>query len=267
MRVIILAGGYGTRLQEETMVKPKPMIEVDGRPLLWHVMDIYSSHGLREFVVALGYKGDLIREYFSTYYYRRHDFTVRLGTADIAVVPPTVEPWTVHLVETGADTATGGRVKRLARHVADERFLLTYGDGLGNIDITALLAFHQRHGKLATVTAVQPPPRFGTLRLAGDRVVAFREKPQAAEGWNRADEGWINAGFFVLEPEVLDYIEGDDTTFEREPLERLAADGQLVAYRHHGFWQCMDTLHDLHRLQALVAAGKLPWKDSLQHVS
>jgi glucose-1-phosphate cytidylyltransferase len=257
MRAIILAGGYGTRLQEETMARPKPMIEVDGRPLLWHVMDIYSSHGIREFVVALGYKGELIREYFSSYYYRRHDFTVRLGTPDIAVVPPTEEPWIVHLADTGADTATGGRVKRLARHVAGERFLLTYGDGVANIDIAALLDFHQRHGKLATVTAVQPPPRFGTLRLDGDRVASFREKA-------RADEGWINAGFFVLEPEVLDYIDGDDTTFEREPLERLAADGQLVAYRHHGFWQCMDTIHDLRRLEALAKSGPLPWKAAPQ---
>jgi glucose-1-phosphate cytidylyltransferase len=256
MRVIILAGGRGTRLQEETAVKPKPMLEVGGRPLLWHVMDIFSGHGLREFIVALGYKGDLIREYFSTYYFRRHDFTVRLGTPDISVVPAIDEPWVVHLVDTGLDTATGGRVKRVARHVARERFLLTYGDGVANVDITALLEFHQRHGKLATVTAVQPPPRFGRLALDGERVVAFREK-------SRADEGWINGGFFVLEPEVLDYIDGDDTIFEREPLERLAACDQLVAYRHEGFWQCMDTLQDLRRLEALAETGELPWKASL----
>jgi glucose-1-phosphate cytidylyltransferase len=257
MRVIILAGGRGTRLQEETAVKPKPMLEVGGRPLLWHVMDIFSSHGLREFVVALGYKGDLIREYFSSYYYRRNDFTVRLGTPDISVVPPLDEPWIVHLVETGMDTATGGRVKRAARHAAHERFLLTYGDGVANVDITALLELHRRHGKLATVTAVQPPPRFGRLALDGDRVVSFREK-------SRADEGWINGGFFVLEPEVLDYIDGDDTIFEREPLERLAACGQLVAYRHVGFWQCMDTLQDLRKLEALADTGEPPWKVSLQ---
>jgi glucose-1-phosphate cytidylyltransferase len=257
MRVIILAGGRGTRLQEATRVKPKPLLEVAGRPLVWHVMDIFSGHGLREFIVALGYKGDLIRDYFSTYYYRHHDFTVRLGTPDITVVPPAEEPWLVHLVETGPDTATGGRVKRLARHVTGERFILTYADGVGNIDITELLAFHQRHGKLATVTAVQPPPRFGALRLDGDRVELFREK-------SRRDEGWINGGFFVLEPQVLDYIDGDDTVFEREPLERLAACGQLVAYRHHGFWLCMDTLQDWRRLEALTETGELPWKASLQ---
>jgi glucose-1-phosphate cytidylyltransferase len=257
MRAIILAGGRGTRLQEETGLKPKPMIEIGGRPLLWHVMDIFSSHGIREFVVALGYKGDVIREYFATCYYRRRDFTVRLGVPEMPVMPAPEEPWTVHLAETGADTATGGRVKRLARYLHGEPFLLTYGDGVANVDITALLAFHRRHGKLATVTAVPPPPRFGALALDGDRVVSFREK-------SRADEGWINGGFFVLQPQVLDYIAGDDTIFERGPLERLAANGQLAAYRHDGFWQCMDTLHDLRRLEALAAEGALPWKASLQ---
>ena len=253
MRVVILAGGYGTRLMEETEAKPKPMVEVGGRPILWHIMKGFAHHGVCEFVVALGYKGELIKRYFLDYAKLQSSLTVNLANGDVMRHNGTVEDWTVHLVDTGVRTMTGGRLKRLGRWVGQETFLATYGDGVADIDVRALLAFHRRHGRLATVTAVRPPARFGGLVFDGDRVVEFTEKPQAGEGW-------INGGFFVLEPGALEYIRGDDTPFEAEPLERLAADGQLMAYRHGAFWQCMDTLRDLRLLEGLWSNGQAPWK-------
>lgn len=253
MKVVILAGGYGTRLQEETAVRPKPMVEIGGRPLLWHIMRIYAAYGHTEFFIALGYKGEVIKQYFLTYYLYHHSFRIDLATGRVQVYNGTPENWTVHLIDTGLETQTGGRLKRLAPFLGRETFLMTYGDGVADVDLDALVAFHRRHGRLATVTAVRPPARFGGLTFDGDRVVRFVEKPSLGEGW-------INGGFFVLEPGVLDYIAGDATPFEGEPLERLAADGQLVAYRHQGFWQCMDTLRDVRLLESLWQSGEAPWK-------
>jgi glucose-1-phosphate cytidylyltransferase len=253
MKVVILAGGLGTRLSEETEVRPKPMVEVGGRPILWHIMKLYGHYGFREFYVALGYKGEIIKHYFLNYARLNTSFTVHLGSGDVMRQQPCEEDWTVHLMDTGLHTITGGRVKRLAPQIGQETFMMTYGDGVCNVDLRRLLAFHRRHGKLATVTAVRPPARFGGLVFKGDQVVQFTEKPQIGEGW-------INGGFFVLEPAVLEYIKGDETHWEREPLERLAADGQLVAYRHDDFWQCMDTLRDLRLLESLWASDKAPWK-------
>jgi glucose-1-phosphate cytidylyltransferase len=253
MQVVILAGGMGTRLQEYTTVKPKPMIEIGGRPVLCHLMDVYSSHGFNEFVLALGYKGELIKQYFLERHALRHDLTVNVESGAVAVHPrATHEEWTVHLVDTGISTATGGRLKRLTNWIRNEPFLMTYGDGLSDVNIPEVVDFHRRHGRLATLVAVRPPPRFGALLLEGDRVASFREK-------SCLDEGWINGGFFVLEPRVLEYIGGDTSVFEREPMERLAADGQLLAYRHEGFWQCMDTLKDVQFLEQLAASGDRPW--------
>jgi glucose-1-phosphate cytidylyltransferase len=253
MKVVILAGGYGSRLQEETTVKPKPMVEIGGRPILWHIMKIYAAHGFKEFIIALGYKGEVIKDYFLNYRYRTSNLTIHLDTGEMVVRDDNCENWIVHLLDTGFDTQTGGRVKRVARFIANGTFMLTYGDGVANIDINQLLAFHYSHGRMATVAAVRPPARFGGISFDGDLVVNFEEKPQIGEGW-------INGGFFVLEPGVTDYIEGDDTLFEREPLERLAEDGQLVAYRHNGFWQCMDTLRDVRLLENLWQSGQAPWK-------
>lgn len=253
MKVVILAGGFGTRLQEETTIKPKPMVEIGGRPILWHIMKIYAAHGFNEFVVALGYKGEVIKDYFMNYRYRASSLTIHLNTGQTIVRDSNCEDWTVHLLDTGLHTQTGGRVKRAAQFVGNETFMLTYGDGVANVDVNRLLAFHRSHGRLATVTAVRPPARFGGLSFDGDLVVRFEEKPQIAEGW-------INGGFFVLEAGVADYIEGDDTFFEREPLERLGQDGDLVAYRHNGFWQCMDTLRDVRLLESLWQSGQAPWK-------
>jgi glucose-1-phosphate cytidylyltransferase len=253
MKTIILAGGLGTRLQEETVVKPKPMVEVGGRPVLWHIMNIYRAHGHKEFGVALGYKGEMIKNYFLNYYHQRNSLTVRLADGHVDVHGGDHEDWTVHLIDTGLRTDTGGRIKRLAPLIGKDTFLMTYGDGVTDVNLGELVAFHRRKGKLATVTAVRPPARFGGLGFQGDLVTRFVEKPQLGEGW-------INGGFFVLEPKVLDYIDGDATVFEREPLERLARDGQLVAYRHEGFWQCMDTLRDVRQLEALWESGKAPWK-------
>ena len=253
MKVVVLAGGTGTRLAEETGSKPKPMVEIGGRPILWHIMNIYMTYGHREFVIALGYRGDVIKDYFLKYCQLQNDLSINLADGRVHVHDGIRRDCTVHLVDTGPATQTGGRVKRLASWIGEETFMMTYGDGVARIDMNALIAFHRRHGKLATVTAVRPPARFGGMALNGDAVTEFTEKPQIGEGW-------INGGFFVLEPDVLDYIEGDQTYFEREPLERLARDGQLMAYRHDGFWQCMDALRDLRLLEQLWESGQPPWK-------
>jgi glucose-1-phosphate cytidylyltransferase len=253
IRVAILCGGLGTRLSELTELRPKPMVEIGGQPILWHIMKIYASHGFKEFVLALGYKGDVIKDYFLNYRYRTLNLSVSLASGDIKVHDGNSEDWTVHLLDTGLHTETGGRVKRLAHFMGNETFMLTYGDGVSNVNIRDLLDFHQRHGKLATVTAVRPPSRFGGLSFDGDRVTHFEEKPQIGEGW-------INGGFFVLEPGVVDYVDNDDIIWEREPMERLAAQGQLVAHRHEGFWQCMDTLRDVRLLDSLWQENKAPWK-------
>jgi glucose-1-phosphate cytidylyltransferase len=252
MKVAILAGGLGTRLQEKTADVPKPMVEIGGQPMLWHIMKLYEHFGFREFAIALGYKREVVSQYFLDYRTRSRLLTVALRDDRVEHRAPADEDWVVHLLDTGAHTQTGGRVKRLAEFIGPETFLLTYGDGVASIDLRALLAFHRHHGRLATLTAVHPPARFGHLTLADDRVTRFGEKPQLAEGW-------INGGFFVLEPAVVRYLAGDETVFEREPLERLAADGQLMAYRHDGFWWCMDTLRDVRHLQSLWEAGDAPW--------
>ncbi len=254
MKTIILAGGLGTRLSEETVVKPKPMVEIGEHPILWHIMKIYAAHGLTDFVVPLGYKGEVIKRYFLDYHALNRDFTIRLKDGHITFHDGDVEDWSVQLVDTGQHTQTGGRIKRLAEYLPhDEPFCMTYGDGVSNVDIQALIAFHKAQGRLATVTAVRPPARFGGLAFEGDRVAEFLEKPQIGEGW-------INGGFFVLEHGVLDYINGDETIFEREPLERLAKDNQLSAYRHEGFWQSMDTLRDVKYLNGLWEHGQAAWK-------
>ncbi|NID04174.1 glucose-1-phosphate cytidylyltransferase [Luteibacter jiangsuensis] len=254
MKAVILAGGLGTRIAEESDYKPKPMVEVGGRPLLWHIMKSYSKHGIKDFVVCLGYKGYVIKEYFFNYYRHTADLEINLRTGEASVLNTQAEDWTITLIDTGQDTMTGGRVKRVRQYLGEETFCLTYGDGLSDIDISREIAFHRQHGKMATVAAVQPPGRFGVLNLGQDsNVASFEEKPQ--------DEiGWINGGFFVLEPSALDYIEGDDTSFERAPLANLAKDGQLMAFQHHGFWQPCDTLRDKRELQALWDAGSAPWK-------
>lgn len=253
MKTVILAGGLGSRLAEETMVRPKPMVEIGGKPILWHIMMIYASFGFNEFVVALGYKGEVIKDYFLNFYALNNDLTVDLATGRTHIYDGSQPDWKVHLVDTGLRTQTGGRIKRLLQWIGQETFMLTYGDGVADVDLRQLVDFHRSHGRLATVTAVRPPARFGGLCFDGNRVVRFVEKPQTGEGW-------INGGFFVLEPGVIDYIEGDDTVWEREPLERLAADGQLVAYKHVGFWQPMDTLREKQLLEALWESGKAPWK-------
>jgi glucose-1-phosphate cytidylyltransferase len=253
MKTVILAGGLGTRLAEETELKPKPMVEIGGRPILWHIMNIYAAHGYKEFILALGHKGEVIKNYFLNYYYTRNSFTIHLANGHVDVHDGEMEDWIVQLIDTGARTETGGRIKRLAPWIGNETFMMTYGDGVTGINIRELVAFHREHGRIATVTAVRPPARFGGLSFEGDLVTTFVEKPQIGEGW-------INGGFFVLEPRVLDYIEGDETTFEREPLERLAQDEQLVAYRNEGFWQGMDTLRDVRLLNSLWESGAAPWK-------
>jgi glucose-1-phosphate cytidylyltransferase len=254
-KAVILAGGLGARLSEETSLKPKPMVEIGGKPILWHVMRIYAAHGIRDFIVALGYKGELVKEYFLNFRALNGDLTVDLasGRSRVAEAEEPLD-WTVQLVDTGHDTQTGGRVKRLASRLGDdETFLLTYGDGLADVDVGAAIAFHESHGKLATVTCVRPPARFGGVVFDGDRVAEFTEKPQSGEGW-------INGGFFVLNRRVLDRVEGDDTIWERAPLEGLARDGELMAFRHAGFFQPMDTLREKKQLEALWASGRAPWK-------
>ncbi len=254
MKVVILAGGLGTRLSEETEVRPKPMVEIGGRPILWHIVKHYAHHGFHEFAIALGYKGEHIKRFFLEYRHLSSSMTVSLrdGAAQVhADVPP--DDWIVHLVDTGVETQTGGRVKRLAPLLGNETFMLTYGDGVSNVDLKKLVAFHRAHGKLATITAVRPPARFGGLVFAGDRVQEFQEKPQIGEGW-------INGGFMVLEPGVIEYLDGDPAVLEVDGLQALARDGELMAYRHDSFWQCMDTLREVRTLQKLWSEGQAPWK-------
>mgnify|MGYP001294258990 CR=1 FL=1 len=252
-KVVILAGGLGTRLSEETDKIPKPMVEIGGRPILWHIMKHYAHFGFNEFFIALGYKGEVIKRYFLDYYTLSRNMTINLKTGDVAAHDHDSEDWTVHLIDTGQETNTGGRVKRLAPILKDATFMVTYGDGVTNADINLLLAFHRSHGRLATITAVRPPSRFGGLSLSQSQVVEFIEKPQIGEGW-------INGGFMVFQPGILDYLQGDKASLEVTLLERLAAEGQLMAYEHGGFWQCMDTVRDVNTLRALWESANPPWK-------
>jgi len=253
MKVAILAGGLGSRLAEETEVKPKPMVEIGGRPILWHIMKHYSHYGFNEFFIAVGYKGDVIKRYFLDYNSLNGSMTVNLATGQLETDSKECEDWLVHLVDTGLQTYTGGRIKRLERSLQDDTFMVTYGDGVSDIDLKRLLQFHKAHGKVATVTAVRPPARFGGLIFDGDLVADFTEKPQIGEGW-------INGGFLVFEPAVFDYLNGDQSSLEADALEKLAADRQMVAYRHEGFWQCMDTMRDMRLLETLWQSGQSPWK-------
>ena len=253
MKAVILAGGMGTRISEESAARPKPMIEIGGRPILWHILKIYSSHGINDFVICLGYKGYIIKEYFANYFLHMSNVTFDMANNRMDVHQNNTEPWKITLVDTGEQTMTGGRLKRVRSYLGDEDFCFTYGDGLGDINITELIKFHQAHGQSATLTATQPPGRFGALKLNGNQVAGFQEKPQG-------DGGWINGGFFVLSPKVIDRIDGDDSVWEQEPMETLAHDGQMSAYLHHGFWQPMDTLRDKLQLEQLWASGKAPWK-------
>jgi glucose-1-phosphate cytidylyltransferase len=254
MKAVILAGGLGTRISEETHIKPKPMIEIGGKPILWHIMKIYSAHGVNEFVICCGYKGYLIKEYFANYFLHMSDVTFDMEQNSMEVHQRKAEPWRVTLVDTGEDTMTGGRLKRVAKYVQDEEcFCFTYGDGVADIDITGEIAFHRQHGKLATVAAVQPPGRYGALQMEGARVSGFTEKP-------RGDGGYINGGFFVLSPRCIDLIEGDHSSWEGEVLTQLAQMGELMAFRHDDFWQPMDTLRDKNYLESLWVSGNAPWK-------
>jgi glucose-1-phosphate cytidylyltransferase len=253
VKVVILAGGLGTRLSEETTVRPKPMVEVGGKPVLWHIMKTYSHHGVNDFVICLGYRGYVIKEYFANYFLHMSDVTFDLRRNEMKVHHNTSEPWTVTLVDTGDATMTGGRLKRVREHVGDETFCFTYGDGLSNVNVAEVIAFHKAQGTHATVTAVQPPGRFGVVDIEEDKIRKFTEKPVG-------DGGWVNGGYFVLEPKVFDYVDGDQTTWEREPLERLAAEAQLSAFRHTGFWQPMDNLRDKILLDGLWEQGRAPWK-------
>ena len=253
MKAVILAGGMGTRISEETAVRPKPMVEIGGKPVLWHIMKNYSAHGIHDFVICCGYKGYVIKEYFANYFLHMSNVTFDMKNNKMEVHQQSAEPWRVTLVDTGEDTMTGGRIKRVAQYVDNEDFCCTYGDGIGDVNITALIAFHKQHGKLATLTATQPPGRFGALELSGNDILNFQEKPQG-------DGSWINGGFFVLSPQVLNYIKDDQTLWEREPMDRLAHEGQMAAFFHSGFWQPMDTLRDKNYLEELWASGKAPWK-------
>jgi glucose-1-phosphate cytidylyltransferase len=251
MKVVILAGGRGTRISEENA--PKPMVEIGGRPMLWHIMNIYAAHGFKEFLVACGYKGDHIKEYFHNFFIHSNDYVIDLKDGSLKILNTSGTDWKIGVIDTGLDTQTGGRIRRLASWIGDDTFMVTYGDGVAAIEIPKLIAFHRKHGKLATVTAVRPPARFGGLNLKGDAVKEFSEKPQAGEGW-------INGGFFVFEPGVFDYLEGDEAILEREPLEKLAEDGQLMAFKHTGFWQPMDTLREKRLLDEMWTNGNAPWK-------
>lgn len=254
MKAVILAGGFGTRLSEETSLRPKPMVEIGGKPILWHIMKMYSAHGVNDFVICCGYKGYVIKEYFANYFLHMSDVTFSMADNTMKVHDHRAESWKVTLVDTGEDSMTGGRLGRVANYVKDEdAFCFTYGDGVGDIDITAAIAFHRAHGKAATLTATYPPGRFGALDIRTGQVLNFKEKP-------KGDGAMINGGFFVLSPKVLSYLGGDDTVWEQEPLQQLAADGDLMAFEHQGFWQPMDTLRDKHLLEDLWASGKAPWK-------
>jgi glucose-1-phosphate cytidylyltransferase len=253
MKAVILAGGYGTRISEESHIKPKPMIEIGGKPILWHVMKLYSQHGIHDFVICCGYKGYVIKEYFANYFLHMADVTFDMQQNRMEVHHKFAEPWRVTLVDTGLNTMTGGRLARVRSYVGDETFCLTYGDGLADVDISATILFHQTHGREATVTSIQPSGRFGALEFDGDRVSRFDEKP-------KGDGRWINGGFFVLEPQVFERLDGDQTVWEQEPMRQLAEQGQLMAYRHDGFWAAMDTLRDKMHLEELWAAGNAPWK-------
>lgn len=255
MKVVILAGGFGTRISEESHLRPKPMIEIGGKPILWHIMKIYSNYGFNDFVICLGYKGYFIKEYFAHYFLHESDITFDFRNDNQRIIHNhSVEPWKVTLVNTGIDTMTGGRVKRIQPYIGNEPFMLTYGDGVSDVNIAELVNFHKSHGKIATVTSTQPSGRFGSLNLSNNNLVSgFHEKP-------RGDGAWINAGFFVLEPDVFNYIDGDLTTFEKEPLENLASDEEFMAYKHYGFWQPMDTLRDKNYLEDLWSNGNAPWK-------
>lgn len=255
MKAVILAGGVGTRLSEETAVKPKPMVEIGGNPILWHIMKIYSAHGINDFIICCGYRGDIIKAYFANYFLRMSDVTFDIEKNEMEVHARHAEPWRVTLVDTGEDTMTGGRLKRVREHLDGETFCFTYGDGVAGVDIRELIAFHREQGTLATLTATQPEGRFGALYLAGNqtKIAKFREKIDG-------DGAWINGGFFVLEPAAIDYVRDDSTVWEREPLQELARDGQLAAYKHNGFWHPMDTLRDRHHLEELWRSGNAPWK-------
>ena len=255
MKVVILAGGLGTRLSEETILKPKPMVEIGGKPILWHIMKIYSSYGYNDFVICLGYKGYVIKEYFANYFLHQSNVTFDVKNNTMQIHDSQAEPWKVTLVDTGINTMTGGRIKRIKDYIDNQPFLLTYGDGVGNINIKNLVNFHQENAKLLTVTAVQPSGRFGALQIeTNQQVSSFLEKPQG-------DGSWINGGFFVCQPEVIDYLEDDFTTFEKEPLENLAKDSQMMAFKHQGFWKPMDTLRDKHELESMWDSNKAPWKN------
>lgn len=254
MKAVILAGGFGTRLSEETVIRPKPMVEIGGKPILWHIMKICAAHGIKEFVIAVGYKGEMIKEYFLNFYAINNDVSIDLATGKTTIHDGNQPNWKVHLVDTGLTTQTGGRLRRLKNWLAnDETFLFTYGDGVADIDLGAAIKFHESHGKLATVTTVRTPARFGRIGFEGDQIADFNEKPQSGEGW-------INGGFFVLNKKVLDYIDGDDTSWEREPSGRLVSEGQMVGYKHDSFWSCMDTLREKTYLEDLWKSGKAPWK-------
>jgi glucose-1-phosphate cytidylyltransferase len=253
MKAVILAGGMGSRLSEETSLRPKPMLEIGGRPILWHIMKLYAAHGVNDFIICCGYKGYVIKEYFANYFLHMSDVTFDIEHNEMEVHQRFAEPWRVTLVDTGVATLTGGRLKRVKRYLSDEDFCLTYGDGVADVDISKLVEFHKKEGKLATVTAVQPPGRFGVLELEGNLIRRFQEKPSGAGSW-------ISAGFFVLSPKVVEYIEGDATPWEKEPMERLASEGELNAFCHDGFWQSMDTLRDRQYLESLWQSGKAPWQ-------
>ena len=253
MKAVILAGGFGTRMSEESLLRPKPMVEIGGRPMLWHIMKIYAAHGITEFVICVGYKGYMIKEFFANYYLHGADVTIDTATGEIQYHEAVTEPWRVTLVDTGLESMTGGRLRRVAHYLGEGPFCMTYGDGVGAIDVHASIEFHRRHGKLATLTAVSPPGRFGALDISRSRVERFTEKPPG-------DGAYISAGFFVLDRAVIDLIEGDHTVWEQGPMETLAARGELMAYRHGGFWHPMDTLRDTQHLEALWRSGEAPWK-------
>jgi glucose-1-phosphate cytidylyltransferase len=254
MKAVILAGGFGTRLSEETGVRPKPMVEIGGKPILWHIMNIYSAYGINEFIIAVGYKAEIIKEYFLNFYSINNNITVDLSTGHTTIHDGNQPAWKVHIIDTGINTQTGGRLRKLRKYIENEEsFMFTYGDGVADINLNDLLEFHKSHKKMATVTTVRAPARFGRIGFNGNQITEFFEKPKLAEGW-------INGGFFILNPKTLDYIDGDDTIWERDPIERLAHDGQLMGYKHYGFWSCMDTLKEKNMLEELWKSEKAPWR-------